>query len=112
MTDDVRLPSASSMASVSACAPSSAVAIPSAVLNVPVSVERTGEYQSVQRVTFRLDHTEIHAVARLEGKGYLAHAVVEGVVCTAFVGFAMAGWFCCAVASVVAARVPPAALYG
>ena len=28
-------------------------------------------------VTFRHDHAEIHAVARLEGKGYLAHAVVE-----------------------------------
>ena len=32
-------------------------------------------------------NAEIHAVARLEGKGYLAHAVVEGVVFTAFAGF-------------------------
>ena len=32
-------------------------------------------------------HAEIHAVARLEGKGYPAHAVVEGVVFTAFGGF-------------------------
>jgi hypothetical protein len=32
-------------------------------------------------------NAEIHAVARLEGKGYLAHAVVEGVVFTAFGGF-------------------------
>ena len=32
-------------------------------------------------------HAEIHAIARLEGKGYPAHAVVEGVVFTAFVGF-------------------------
>ena len=38
MTDDVRLPSASSMVSSPVCAPSSAVAIPSAVLNVPVSI--------------------------------------------------------------------------
>ena len=76
MIDDVRTPSAKFMASSPVCAPLSAVAIPSAVLNVPVSNNPSS-----------VDHAEIHAVARLEGKGYLAHAVVEGVVFTAFGGF-------------------------